>query len=84
LHAKTAIIDGVWSCVGSSNLDWRSALDNDEISAIVVGQAFATQMNAAFTNDLVASKPILLKDWVHRPVWNRIKEWSAQLWERLL
>jgi cardiolipin synthase A/B len=39
LHVKTAIVDGVWSCVGSSNLDWRSALDNDEINAVIVGRA---------------------------------------------
>ena len=30
LHSKTALIDGVWSTVGSTNLDWRSFLDNDE------------------------------------------------------
>ncbi|HYO27904.1 MAG TPA: phospholipase D-like domain-containing protein [Azonexus sp.] len=27
MHSKTALIDGVWSCVGSTNLDWRSFLD---------------------------------------------------------
>ncbi len=26
LHAKTAVIDGAWSAVGSSNLDWRSTV----------------------------------------------------------
>ena len=26
LHAKTVVIDGVWSTVGSANLDWRSFL----------------------------------------------------------
>jgi cardiolipin synthase len=30
LHAKTATIDGVWSTVGSTNLDWRSFLHNEE------------------------------------------------------
>jgi cardiolipin synthase len=28
LHVKTAVIDGVWSTVGSTNLDWRSFLHN--------------------------------------------------------
>jgi phosphatidylserine/phosphatidylglycerophosphate/cardiolipin synthase-like enzyme len=41
LHSKTALIDGVWSCVGSTNLDWRSFLDNDEINAVVLGREFA-------------------------------------------
>jgi cardiolipin synthase A/B len=29
LHAKTATVDGVWCTVGSTNLDWRSLVDND-------------------------------------------------------
>ena len=36
LHAKTAVVDGVWSTVGSSNLDWRSFLHNEEVIAIVL------------------------------------------------
>ena len=39
LHAKTTLIDGVWSAVGSTNLDWRSFLHNDEIDAIVLSAA---------------------------------------------
>jgi cardiolipin synthase A/B len=41
MHAKTAVIDGVWSTIGSSNLDWRSFLHNDEINAVVLGGEFA-------------------------------------------
>ena len=37
LHAKTAVIDGVWSTVGSTNLDWRSFLHNQEVNAVVLG-----------------------------------------------
>ncbi|MEO7335353.1 MAG: phospholipase D-like domain-containing protein, partial [Caldimonas sp.] len=33
LHAKTALIDGVWSTIGSTNLDWRSFLHNQEVNA---------------------------------------------------
>ena len=43
LHAKTATIDGVWSCVGSTNLDWRSFLHNDELDATILGREFAGQ-----------------------------------------
>jgi cardiolipin synthase len=32
LHAKTAVIDGVWSRVGSANIDWRGFLHNDEVT----------------------------------------------------
>ncbi|MFZ3084402.1 cardiolipin synthase [Rhodoferax ferrireducens] len=84
LHAKTAVIDGVWSTVGSSNLDWRSFLDNDEIDAVVLGQEFAQKMEAMFASDLRASQAIDLQGWQRRPLQFRIKEWLAQIWGRLL
>lgn len=84
LHSKTALIDGVWSCVGSTNLDWRSFLDNDEINAVVIGREFAAQMQAMFNADLAASEPILLEQWQQRSLVMRIKEWLGRLIERLL
>ena len=84
LHAKTAIVDGVWSVVGSSNLDWRSALDNDEINAVVLGQEFARQMLDAFDQDLKASKAIELERWESRSPMLRLKEQAARLLGRLL
>ena len=84
LHLKTAIVDGVWSCVGSSNLDWRSALDNDEINAVMLGREFARQMQLAYEKDLAASDEIDLASWERRSLLLRIKESSARLWGRLL
>ena len=81
LHAKTATIDGVWSCVGSTNLDWRSFLHNDEIDATVLGREFAGQMQAAFAADLKASEAIDLERWEARSFDFRLKEWGARLWE---
>jgi cardiolipin synthase A/B len=84
LHVKTAIVDGVWSCVGSSNLDWRSALDNDEINAVILGRDFAQQMQAAYARDITASDAIELESWKRRSLLLRLKEWTARLWWRLL
>jgi cardiolipin synthase len=84
LHSKTALIDGVWSCVGSTNLDWRSFLDNDELNAVVIGREFAGQMQAMFNKDLAASDAILLEQWERRSLLLRIKEWFARLVERAL
>ena len=84
LHAKTALVDGVWSCVGSSNLDWRSALDNDEINAVILGREFGQQMLTAFAGDLAASDAIELENWKRRPLLLRLKEQAARLWGRLL
>jgi cardiolipin synthase A/B len=84
LHVKTAMVDGVWSCVGSSNLDWRSALDNDEINAVVVGREFAQQMQAVYAMDLAASDAIDIESWSRRPILLRLKELTARLWGQLL
>ncbi len=80
LHAKTALIDGVWSAVGSSNLDWRSFLHNDEVNAVVLGTGFGQQMNAMFEKDLAASTEITATTWQDRSLLLRLMEQSARLW----
>ncbi|KFB71408.1 MAG: Cardiolipin synthase [Candidatus Accumulibacter phosphatis] len=84
LHSKTALIDGLWSCVGSSNLDWRSFLDNDEINVVVLGREFGQQMQAMFAKDLDASVAIDQATWERRSPMLHFKEWGASLWQRLL
>ncbi|MDD2881038.1 MAG: cardiolipin synthase [Rhodoferax sp.] len=84
LHSKTAIVDGVWSTVGSTNLDWRSFLDNDEVNAVVLGPDFAAQMQAMFEKDLAASIHITPEAWAKRSLEFKLKEWLAQWWRRLL
>jgi cardiolipin synthase len=80
LHAKTAIIDGVWSTIGSTNLDWRSFLHNDEINAVVLSPEFGAQMNAMFEKDLAASELITLESWGQRSLFQRVKEQASRLW----
>jgi cardiolipin synthase len=79
MHAKTASIDGVWSTIGSSNLDWRSFLHNDEINAVILGHDFSTQMDAMFAGDLAASEIITLDGWRKRGLLNRLKERFARI-----
>ena len=81
LHAKTVLIDGVWSTVGSTNLDWRSFLHNQELTAVILGSQFGVKMRAAFERDLADSDPITLEAWERRPVVVRVKEMFARLWE---
>jgi cardiolipin synthase len=80
LHAKTAVVDGVWSTVGSSNLDWRSFLHNSELNAIILGGDFGAQMEAMFQRDLKASRHITRQAWERRPLTTRMKEWAARIW----
>jgi cardiolipin synthase len=81
LHSKTALIDGVWSTVGSTNLDWRSFLHNQEINAVVLGADFGAQMRAMFEADLAASDAITLEAWQRRPLAERLEEAFARLWQ---
>ncbi len=84
LHAKSAVIDGVWSTIGSTNLDWRSFLDNDEVNLVVLGQGFGAQMQALFEADLAQSEAITAQAWAQRPLSDRILEIAARAWARLL
>jgi cardiolipin synthase len=79
MHAKTACIDGVWSTIGSTNLDWRSFLHNDEINAVILGRGFAMQMEVMFAEDLKESEAIALDQWQHRSWMLRLKERLARL-----
>jgi cardiolipin synthase len=80
LHSKTALIDGVWSTVGSTNLDWRSFLHNQELNAVVLGVDFGSQLQAMFEHDLAQSDSITLADWQDRGVLPRLQESFARLW----
>ncbi len=81
LHAKTAVIDGVVSTVGSSNMDWRSFSSNNEVNVVVMGADFGDTMDALFRRDLAASVPIDLVTWRQRPLWQRSAEWLARRFE---
>ena len=79
LHAKTAVIDGTWSTVGSTNMDMRSFLHNKEVNVVVMGDAFGKEMENAFRDDLHDSNGIVLKEWKRRPLARRFKDWFARL-----
>jgi cardiolipin synthase len=81
LHSKTAVIDGVWSTVGSTNLDWRSFVHNLELNAVVLGPEFGGRMRAMFERDLAASSPVTLEQWNSRPFDARMKEMLGALWQ---
>jgi cardiolipin synthase len=84
LHAKTAVIDGVWSSVGSTNLDWRSFIHNHEADVIVLAEAFAREMESLFALDVNSAHEITLEEWRRRDLGMRMREWLARLWEYLL
>ncbi|MDT8441180.1 MAG: phospholipase D-like domain-containing protein [Desulfuromonadales bacterium] len=84
LHAKTAVIDQVWSTVGSTNLDFLSLLNNDEVNAVILSREFATEMEAMFAGDLANSRQIQRDEWDSRPWLPRIRAWFVNLFIRWL
>ncbi len=62
LHSKTAVIDGVWSSVGSHNLDHRSLHYNLEINVNILGTEFGGKMKQMFEKDLESSRRITLEN----------------------
>jgi len=79
MHAKTMVVDGIWSTVGSSNFDDRSFRLNDEVNVNVYDEGIAQQMEAMFMNDLARSEEITMRKWFRRPRWSRIKEALADV-----
>lgn len=82
LHAKTASVDGVWSTVGSTNMDYRSFVANNEINLLVLGEDFGAHMARMFERDLAASREVTLEQWRQRPLAQRLKEFASALFER--
>ncbi|OGS10925.1 MAG: hypothetical protein A2285_05235 [Elusimicrobia bacterium RIFOXYA12_FULL_57_11] len=71
LHTKAAVIDGLWSSVGSHNLDHRSLYYNLEVNLNVYGREFCGGMTRAFMEDLKNSEQISLAAVKTRPFVSR-------------
>jgi cardiolipin synthase len=81
LHAKTAVIDGIWSTVGSSNWDYLSFVHNDEANAVLLGRECGQQMEALFQQDLRQARSITLQQWQTRPLRERVMETLSLLFQ---
>lgn len=77
LHAKTAVVDGLWTTVGSANIDRRSFLHNYELNVMVYDKAVGSAMEEAFAEDLRLSKKVSASEWAQRPALQRVKEWLS-------
>jgi len=84
LHSKAAVVDGVWTIIGSSNFDRRSVIFNDEIDSVVLGRETGQQMDAMFEDDFKRATPIDLATWKDRPLPTKIKELFHNLWQNQL
>lgn len=74
LHSKTAVFDGCWSIIGSTNLDMQSLRRNEESNAGILDTEFGNQMTEIFENDLEKSIKLDLHTWMKRPFYQKILE----------
>jgi cardiolipin synthase len=84
LHAKTAVIDGIWSTVGSTNIEPWSFRANDEINALVLGEGFGREMERLFEDDLKQSDEVTLDQWLGQSYLDRLLRFFAGLLFRWL
>jgi cardiolipin synthase len=84
LHAKTLVIDGVWSTVGSTNMDFWSFSTNDEVNAVILSREFAMEMEKMFARDLTESDQIRWKEWKKRPLLSKLRERFSHLFSHWL
>jgi cardiolipin synthase len=79
IHAKTMVVDGIWSTIGSSNFDDRSFRLNDEVNVNVYAEDVAAKLEAMFHQDLARSIEITPRKWARRSALSRLKERAAEL-----
>ncbi len=84
LHAKTLVVDGIWSSVGSVNFDNRSFQLHDEVTLCVQSEHFARQLLEEFERDLEASQEIEPGRWRERGLRQRVAEATTKFARREL
>lgn len=84
MHAKTAVIDGVWSTVGSYNLDSRSLRFNLEITVEILDEQVGSELVKQFKRDALACQPYDEAVWRAMPWWQKARAWIAYRFRRWL
>jgi len=79
LHQKVIVVDGIWSCVGSTNFDRRALQLNDEVSMGVLDRDLAAQLKAVFNDDMRFAEQRHLEEWKHRGLWHKMEDSLAYL-----
>ena len=81
LHAKLAVVDDTWAVIGSSNLDRRSVVFNNEVDAVVLGHNTAAQVETVMRHYMQVAREVDLGRWDHRSLRERMRELQARVWQ---
>jgi len=84
VHAKTMVVDNVFSTVGTSNMDYRSFNINFEINALIYDTKTSETIKSLFLEDLENAVLMDSANWHKRSDFDKLKESYARLWAPLL
>lgn len=73
-HGKIMMVDGVFSSIGTANMDGRSFNKNFEVNALIYDPKIADEMRESFLQDIADSEEIRLQEFLVRPRKQKIKE----------
>lgn len=79
IHQKIMIVDGLWSHVGSTNLDDRSFDINEEAGVGVLDEGVAAELKKAFEADLKHCVELKCETWCDRSAWHRMLDRACYL-----
>jgi cardiolipin synthase len=82
IHAKVTVVDGIWSVVGSTNMDNRSFGVNDEVNLAIFNAKTASKLTRDFEEDVSHSRRVTLEDWKKRSIWEKVLEGVGWVIER--
>jgi cardiolipin synthase A/B len=69
------VVAGIFSVLGSSNFDARSAQINEKLDINVYDRGFGREMQEVFERDLTRPRRYTLEDFEKRSLWDRFIEW---------
>ncbi len=84
MHAKTFVVDGKWTSIGTMNFDNRSLALNDESNLVVWDEDVGAEMNRIFEEDLRYSREMKLEEMRNRSMRDKLVEWGAARFRRVL
>ena len=84
MHAKSMVVDGLWSTIGSMNFDNRSIALNNESNMVVLDARVGATLDSVFLEDLRFSKEITLPEFDERPWYQHVLERGSTLMSRIL
>ena len=84
MHAKTAVVDAIWSTIGSYNFDAMSRFNNLEVTVEILDAATAHTLTASFERDMANADPFDERAWLRLPWWNKALAWIAYRLRRFL